>query len=286
MAPSSFHLLAKPTGAICNLGCRYCFFLSKNELYPGSSFRMSDALLELYISQYIGAQKDPLATIAWQGGEPTLMGLGFFRKAMAMVLKYRPPNMIIQNTIQTNGTLIDDEWCRFFKENNFLVGLSLDGPREIHDTYRVDKSGRPTFDKVIRAAKTLRKHKVDFNVLTTVHAANGDHPLDVYRFLRDYVRAEFIQFIPIVERDETGRVTEWSIKSEQYGRFLSSVFDEWVRRDVGKVFVQIFEASLAAWTGAFQSICVFSQTCGTALALEHNGDLYSCDHFVDKDHLI
>jgi uncharacterized protein len=166
------------------------------------------------------------------------------------------------------------------------VGLSLDGPREIHDTYRVDKSGRPTFDKVIRAAKTLRKHKVDFNVLTTVHAANGDHPLDVYRFLRDYVRAEFIQFIPIVERDETGRVTEWSIKSEQYGRFLSSVFDEWVRRDVGKVFVQIFEASLAAWTVAFQSICVFSQTCGTALALEHNGDLYSCDHFVDKDHLI
>jgi serine-type anaerobic sulfatase-maturating enzyme len=282
----SFHLLAKPTGAICNLGCKYCFFLSKKDLYPGSTFRMSDTLLESYISQYIGAQKVPFATIAWQGGEPTLMGLGFFRKAMAIVLKYRQPGMIIQNTIQTNGTLIDDEWCRFFKENNFLVGLSMDGPREIHDVYRVDKAGKPTFDKVIRAARILSRHKVDFNVLTTVHAANGDHPLDVYRFLRDYVRAKFIQFIPIVERDETGKVAEWSVKPEQYGRFLSSVFDEWVRRDVGKVFIQIFDACLAAWTGAFQSICLFSQTCGTAIALEHNGDLYSCDHFVDKDHLL
>ncbi len=281
-----FHLLAKPTGAICNLGCKYCFFLSKKDLYPKSTFRMSDDLLESYIRQYIGAQKVPLATIAWQGGEPTLMGLPFFKKAMELVAKYRRPGMIIHNTIQTNGTLIDAEWCRFFKENNFLVGLSLDGPREIHDTYRVDKSGKPTFDKVIRAAKLLKKHKVDFNILTTAHAANSDYPLDVYRFLRDDVRAEFIQFIPIVERDETGRVAEWSVKPEQYGRFLSSIFDEWVRRDVGKVFVQIFDASLAAWTGAFQSICVLSQTCGTALALEHNGDLYSCDHFVDRGHLL
>jgi uncharacterized protein len=285
-ALSGFHLIAKPTGAICNLGCKYCFFLSKKDLYPGSTFRMSDALLESYIRQYIGAQKVPLATIAWQGGEPTLMGLDFFRKAMAMVLSYRRPGMVIQNTIQTNGTLIDDEWCRFFKEFNFLVGLSLDGPRKIHDTYRVDKSGKPTFDKVIRAAKLLKKRKVDFNILTTVHAANGDRPLDVYRFLRDDVRAEFIQFIPIVERDETGRVTEWSVKPEQYGRFLSIIFDEWVRRDVGRVFVQIFDASLAAWTGTVQSICILSQTCGTALALEHKGDLYSCDHFVDRDHLL
>lgn len=281
-----FHLLAKPAGAMCNLSCRYCFFLSKKDLYPGSTFRMSDALLESYVSQYIGAQKVPLATIAWQGGEPTLMGLDFFRKAMAMVLRYRRPGMIIQNTMQTNGTLIDDEWCRFFREFNFLVGLSLDGPREIHDAYRVDKSGRPTFDKVIRAAKLFRRHKVDFNVLTTVNAANGDRPLEVYRFLRDDVRAEFIQFIPIVERDESGRVTEWSVKPEQYGRFLSSIFDEWVKSDVGKVFVQIFDASLAAWTGAFQSLCILSPTCGTALALEHNGDLYSCDHFVDRGHLL
>ena len=283
---SGFHLLAKPTGAICNLGCKYCFFLSKKDLYPGSSFRMSDAILESYISQYIRAQKVPLATISWQGGEPTLMGLNFFRKATAMVLKYKRPGMTIQNTIQTNGILIDEDWCQFFKENNFLVGLSLDGPHEINDTYRVDKSGRSTFDRVIRAAKSLRKHKVDFNILTTVHAANGDRPLNVYRFLRDEVRTEFIQFIPIVERDETGRVTEWSIRPEQYGQFLSSIFDEWVRKDVGKVFVQIFDASLAAWAGAFQSICIFSQTCGTALALEHNGDLYSCDHFVDGGHFL
>ncbi len=281
-----FHLLAKPTGAICNLGCKYCFFLSKKELYPGSTFRMSDAILESYIRQYIGAQKAPLVTIAWQGGEPTLMGLDFFRKAMETVRRYRRLGMIIHNTIQTNGTLIDGEWCRFFKENSFLVGLSLDGPREIHDTYRLDKSGRPTFDKVIRAAKLFQRYKVDFNILTTVNAANGDRPLEVYRFLRDDIRAEFIQFIPIVERDETGRVTDWSVKPEQYGRFLSFVFDEWVRRDVGKIFVQIFDASLAAWTGAFQSTCILSQTCGTALALEHNGDLYSCDHFVDKSHLL
>lgn len=281
-----FHLLAKPTGAICNLGCRYCFFLSKKELYPGSTFRMSDAILESYIRQYIGAQKAPLVTIAWQGGEPTLMGLPFFRKSIELVAKYRRPGMIIHNTVQTNGTLIDDEWCRFFKENNFLVGLSMDGPREIHDTYRVDKSGRPTFDKVIRAAKLLKKHKVDFNILTTVHAANGDHPLDVYRFLRDVIRTEFIQFIPIVERDETGRIADWSVVPEQYGRFLISIYDEWIRRDVGKVFVQTFDASLAAWSGAFQRICIFSQTCGTALVLEHNGDLYSCDHFVDNSHLL
>jgi uncharacterized protein len=286
MRLSSFHLLAKPAGAICNLGCKYCFFLSKKELYPGSSFRMSDALLNSYISQYIAAQKVPLATIAWQGGEPTLMGLPFFRKAIIMIERYKLPGMAIQNTIQTNGTLIDDEWCRFFKENNFLVGLSLDGPREIHNTYRVDKSGNPTFDKVIQAAKLLKKHKVDFNILTTVHAANGDYPLEVYRFLRDEVHAQFIQFIPIVERDGSGQVTNWSVKAKQYGRFLSSVFDEWVRRDVGKVFVQIFDASLAAWAGAFQSLCILSPTCGTALALEHNGDLYSCDHFVDREHLL
>jgi uncharacterized protein len=281
-----FHLLAKPTGAICNLNCKYCFFLSKKDLYPGSTFRMSDALLESYIRQYIEAQKFPLATLAWQGGEPTLMGLNFFTKAMEMVRRYRRPGMVIHNTIQTNGTLINDEWCRLFKENNFLVGLSLDGPREIHDSYRVDKSGKPTFDRVLRAAKLLRRHKVDFNILTAIHAANGDQPLEVYWFLRDKVGAEFLQFIPIVERDETGMVTEWSVRPAQYGRFLISIFDEWIRRDVGKVFVQIFDASLAAWTGAFQSICIFSETCGTALALEHNGDLYSCDHFVDKEHLL
>ncbi|MFZ3113852.1 MAG: radical SAM protein, partial [Methanothrix sp.] len=194
-----FHLLAKPTGAACNLGCKYCFFLSKKSLYPGSSFRMSDELLETYIRQYLEAQRIPQATIAWQGGEPTLMGLDFFRRSVQIEHKYSRTNMIIQNTMQTNGTLLDDEWCEFFRENNFLIGLSLDGPREFHDAYRVDKTGKPTFDRVMKAARLLRHHKVDYNILTTIHAANGNHPLEVYRFLRDEVKANFIQFIPIVE---------------------------------------------------------------------------------------
>ena len=287
-----FHLLAKPTGALCNLGCKYCFFLSKKDLYPDSSFRMTDELLENYIRQYIEAQKAPLATIAWQGGEPTLMGLDFFRKSVQYEQKFRRPNMIIQNTMQTNGTLLDDEWCEFFRENNFLIGLSLDGPRELHDAYRVDKTGRPTFDRVMRAAKLLRRHKVDYNILTTVHAANAEHPLEVYRFLRDEVKADFIQFIPIVERDnDTGfqegdTVTDRSVKADQYGRFLISVFNEWVQRDVGRVFVQIFDVALAAWAGAPPGICAFSETCGTAMAMEHNGDMYSCDHFVEPKYFL
>ena len=287
-----FHLLAKPTGALCNLGCKYCFFLSKKDLYPDSSFRMTDELLENYIRQYIEAQKAPLATIAWQGGEPTLMGLDFFRKSVQYEQKFRRPNMIIQNTMQTNGTLLDDEWCEFFRENNFLIGLSLDGPRELHDAYRVDKTGKPTFDRVMRAAKLLRGHKVDYNILTTVHAANAEHPLEVYRFLRDEVKANFIQFIPIVEIDnDTGFqegdiVTDRSVKADQYGRFLISVFNEWVQKDVGRVFVQIFDVALAAWVGAPPGICAFSETCGTAMAMEHNGDMYSCDHFVEPKYFL
>jgi uncharacterized protein len=289
---TAFHLLAKPTGALCNLGCKYCFFLSKKNLYPESSFRMSDELLESYIRQYIEAQKAPQATVAWQGGEPTLMGLDFFRRSIQYEQKYRQPNMTILNTMQTNGTLLDDEWCRFFRDNNFLIGLSLDGPRELHDAYRVDKSGNPTFDRVMKAARLLRKHKVEYNILTTVHAANGDHPLEVYRFLKDEVKANFIQFIPIVERDnDTGfqegdTVTDRSIKADQYGRFLISIFDEWVKRDVGKVYVQIFDVALAAWSGVAPGICAFSTTCGTALAMEHNGDMYSCDHFVEPKYLL
>jgi uncharacterized protein len=287
-----FHLLAKPTGSACNLGCKYCFFLSKKRLYPGSSFRMSDELLESYIRQYIEAQKLPQATIAWQGGEPTLMGLDFFRRSIRYVEKYRRPGMTVQYTIQTNGTLLDDEWCRLFRQNNFLVGLSLDGPRAMHDSFRVDKSGRPTFDRVMQAARLLREHRVDYNILTTVHAANADHPVEVYRFLRDDVGANFIQFIPIVERDnETGfqegtEVTKRSVKPAQFGRFLTSTFDEWVKRDVGKVFVQIFDVALAAWSGVPAGICAFSPTCGTAMAMEHNGDMYSCDHFVEPKYFL
>jgi uncharacterized protein len=287
-----FHLMAKPTGAACNLGCKYCFFLSKKNLYPKSSFRMSDELLEAYIRQYVESQKIPQVTVAWQGGEPTLMGLDFFRRSIELEEKYRRPGMTFQNTMQTNGTLLDDEWCEFFREKNFLIGLSLDGPRELHDAYRVDKLGGPTFDRVMKAVRLLKKHEVDFNILTTVHAANQDHPLEVYRFLRDEVKTDFIQFIPIVERDnDTGyqegdTVTDRSVDPERYGRFLISVFDEWVKRDVGKTFIQIFDVALAAWSGAPPGICAFSQTCGTAMVMEHNGDVYSCDHFVEPKYFL
>ncbi len=287
--PSSFHLLAKPTGAVCNLNCQYCFFLTKEQLYPGSKFRMTDEMLEEYLRQYLQAQRIPEITIAWQGGEPTLMGLDFFRRSVELAEKHKPARATLQHTMQTNGTKLNDEWCSFFKEHNYLIGLSIDGPPDMHDVYRVDKGGRPSSARVLRGLEYLKKHDVDVNILCTVHAANGDHPREVYRYFRDDLEAQFIQFIAIVERDnETGfqegdTVTDRSVGAEQYGQFLSSVFDEWVRRDVGSVFVQIFDIALAAWVGAPPALCVFSPTCGTALALEHTGDLYSCDHFVEPD---
>jgi uncharacterized protein len=295
--------MAKPTGAICNLDCQYCFFLSKEALYPNSRFRMADDVLEAYIRQVIESQRSPHVTIAWQGGEPTLMGLPFFEAAMGLVEKHRRPGMTIEHTLQTNGTRLDDAWCRFLRKHGFLVGLSMDGPQALHDAYRVDKAGRPTFETVLRGARLMQRHGVPFNILCAVHAANADHPIEVYRFFRDELPTEFIQFIPIVERltAETqaeaeagwgagGRplytqdgdiVSSRSVGPEQWGRFLCAVFDEWVRHDVGKVFVQIFESALASWCGLPPSMCVFAETCGKALALEHNGDLYCCDHFVE-----
>ncbi len=306
-----FHVLAKPTGAICNLDCKYCFFLSKEMLYPGDRFRMADDLLETYIRQLLESQPGPQISVAWQGGEPTLMGLEFFRRAVATVEKHRRPGTVIEHTIQTNGTELTAEWCRFFREHGFLVGLSLDGPREMHDLYRVDKGGRPTFDKVMRAARLMQTHGVEFNILTTVHAGNVNHPLEVYRFLRDEVGTKFIQFIPIVERvtaemlplandgwgergsdprplylQDGGLVTDRTVPSEGWGRFLNAIFDEWITRDVGTVFVQMFDAALASWVGAPAGLCIFGETCGNAVALEHNGDLYSCDHFVEPRHLL
>lgn len=309
--PAAFHLLAKPTGAICNLDCKYCFFLSKEMLYPGSRFRMADELLEIYIRQLIEAHSQVAeVTIAWQGGEPTLMGLDFFRHSVELAQKYKGPGQHIAHTVQTNGTQIDDEWAAFFKEHNFLVGLSVDGPREIHDTYRVNKGGAGSFVQVMRGWHYLQAHGVDVNILCTVHAANADHPLEIYHFFRDELKAQYMQFIPIVERataetlplanqgwsggpggnrslySQVGElVTERSVKPEQYGRFLMTIFDEWVRRDVGKVFVQSFDAALANWIGQ-PSLCIFQPTCGNALALEHNGDLYSCDHFVEPAFLL
>lgn len=294
--PPRIHTLAKPTGAICNLDCSYCFFLDKEMLYPNSKFRMSDEVLENYIRQLIEYHRTPQVTVAWQGGEPTLMGIDFFRKAIALQEKYKKPGMTFENTMQTNGTLLNDEWCEFFKENNFLLGISIDGPRELHDVNRVDKLGKSTFDKVMRGLRLLQKHGVEYNVLTTVNRVNGNYPLEVYRFLRDEVGTKWILFIPIVERMNEGGITLYqqgntvsdrSVKPEQYGEFLISIYDEWVRHDVGKVYVQNFEAALANWMGiGFSGLCIFDATCGHALALEHNGDLYSCDHFVEPDYLL
>ena len=238
------------------------------------------------------------------------MGLDFFRRTVEIAEKYKAPGQRLLHTMQTNGTKLDDEWAAFFKENNFLIGLSVDGPRELHDTYRVNKGGAGSFDQVMRGWEVLKKHDVDFNILCTVHAANQDHPVEVYRFFRDELGAEFMQFIPIIERvdeamiplanigwsDRPGGerplytqhghlVTERSVGSEQYGRFLSAIFDEWVRRDVGKIFVQIFDTTLGSHVGQY-SLCIFAPTCGNALAVEHNGDLYSCDHYVEPDYLL
>jgi uncharacterized protein len=295
-APQAFHLLAKPTGAICNLACSYCFFLDKELLYPGSKFRMSEATLETYMRQLIESHRSSRVTVAWQGGEPTLMGVDFYRKAIRFQEKYRRPGMTFENTMQTNGTLLDDEWCAFFKENNFLIGLSLDGPRHLHDIYRVDKGGQPTFDKVLRGLRLLQKYGVEYNILVTVNRVTGDHPKEIYRFLRDEVGTSWIQFIPVVERmnpdglnliQSGDQVSNRSVQPKQFGRFLIQVFDEWVHNDVGKIFVQTFEAALRNWMRLPTSgMCVFEKTCGYGLAMEHNGDLYSCDHFVEPDYLL
>jgi uncharacterized protein len=283
----AFHLMAKPGGSRCNLSCRYCFYLHKDEMYPGSRFRMSDNVLREYIRQTIDTHCIPEVIFAWQGGEPTILGREFFKKAILLQKEYCTPGMAIQNTIQTNGTLLDDEWCEFFRTNRFLVGISIDGPQELHDACRTDPTGKGTHERVIMGLDLLKKHHVDFNILCTVNAVNGDHPLEVYRFLRDEAGARFIQFIPVVERDcQTGKVTPLSVGPEQYGTFLSEVFDEWVQHDVGTVFVQHFDTALANWYGEPHGICVFSPTCGQAMVIEHTGDVYSCDHFVDQDHLL
>ena len=308
--PPSFHLLAKPTGAICNLDCTYCFFLSKEALYPGSPFRMTDETLEAYIVQLIEAHTTPEVTVAWQGGEPTMMGLDFFRRAVELAEKHRKPGQRIQHTMQTNAVLIDDGWAAFLKEHDFLMGVSIDGPKETHDTYRVNKGGSGTFDQVMKGWNALKRQGVDVNVLCTLHEANADKPLQVYRFFRDELGAEHIQFIPIVERatpeslpmanegwherpggertlytQQGALVTDRSITGEQYGRFLVGVFEEWIRHDVGRVYVQMFDVTLGAHVGQY-SLCIHAPTCGNALAMEHNGDLYSCDHFVEPDYLL
>lgn len=281
-----FHVMAKPSGAKCNLDCKYCFYLEKEGLYPPGSHRMTDAVLEAYVRGQIEAQpRDAEVLFAWQGGEPTLMGLAFYEKAVALQKKYgagRP----IANAFQTNGVLLDDAWGRFLSRERFLVGLSIDGPRELHDLYRVDKGGRPTFDRVMRGLDVLQRHEVTFNTLTVVHRESARRPLDVYEFLKD-IGSTHLQFIPLVERiGETENVTPSSVLAEDYGAFLSTIWDHWLCHDVGRIFVQLFDVMLGVWLGHPSALCLFRETCGDAVALEHNGDLYSCDHFVTPRHRI
>jgi uncharacterized protein len=308
-APRAFHVMSKPTGAICNLDCDYCFFLSKESLYPGSAFRMPDDVLEAYVSQLLAAHRGvDEVVVAFQGGEPTLMGIDFFRRVLELEQRYAVPGQRVLNTVQTNATLIDDEWAAFLRENEFLVGVSIDGPRAMHDAYRVDKGGKPTYDRVVAGLDALKRHGVDWNALTTVNAANGDHGREVYTFLRDALGAQYVQLIPIVERvtpellplaesgwgarsadrplyrQEGALVTHRSVGARQYGQFLVDVFEEWARHDVGDVFVPTFDTALAHWLGMHQTgACVHAETCGDAVALEHNGDLYSCDHYVEPE---
>jgi len=300
--PLGFHIMTKPIGPICNLDCKYCFYLEKENLYPKlqghsglSDWKMPDDVLESYVRQYIEAQQAETINFAWQGGEPTLLGADFFRRVVALQQKYAAGKRI-ENAFQTNGVLLDDEWGEFLAQNHFLVGLSIDGPRDLHDRYRVDKGGQPSFNRVLAGLSMLKKHGVEFNTLTVVNRHNARQPLEVYRFLKE-IGSGYMQFIPVVERiareaNDSGlvliqpsdsgdaRVSEWSVDPVDFGKFLCTVFDEWVRNDVARYYIQIFDVALETWLGIPASLCVFRETCGSAMAMEHNGDLYSCDHFV------
>ncbi|AVT80773.1 anaerobic sulfatase maturase [Rhodopseudomonas palustris] len=306
--------MAKPAGSSCNLDCRYCFYLSKQTLRGGpGTGRMADRTLELFVRQYIEANTGPEVVFSWQGGEPTLLGLEFFQKVVELQRRYAKPGQRIENDLQTNGILLDAGWAEFLKEHRFLVGLSIDGPRELHDRYRVNKGGAPTFDKVMAAATVLRKAGVPFNTLTCVHRFNAERPLDVYRFLRRELDSTYIQFIPIVQargfetdapavydtghmpiigsaRSKPGHpesiVTDWSVDPDRYGYFLSRVFDEWRRRDLGRVLVNHFETLVAQHLGLPAQICIYHQFCGKGVALEHDGGVYACDHYVYPQYLL
>jgi len=303
-----FHVMAKPAGSACNLDCTYCFYLSKQDLPGGpGGGHMHDDVLERFVADYIASVTAEEVVFSWQGGEPTLMGLEFFRKVVALQKKHAKPGQRIENDLQTNGTLLDEDWARFLKEHSFLVGLSIDGPKDIHDHYRITKHGEPTFDRVFDAAATLRRFGVRYNTLTCVSRYNASRPLDVYRFLRRELDSTYLQFIPIVEprefestapqRSDAARtvavgdprtspdhpdsvVTPWSVDAEEYGYFLSKVWDEWLARDVGKVLVNFCETLVVQQMGQPSQICVHGEFCGKGVALEHDGSAYSCDHYV------
>ena len=300
--PRSFLTMTKPIGPVCNLNCTYCYYLEKEHIYQDTkNFRMKEELLEEFTRQFIDGQEVPLVTFTWQGGEPTLLGLDFFKRAVELQHKYRGSKRI-ENSFQTNGTRLNEEWCRFFRDHRFLVGISVDGPKEVHDRYRKTKTGKPSFDEVMNGIELLKRFRVEFNTLTVVNDANATRPLDVYRFLKK-IGSNYHQYIPIVERFSNDPLTDglhlvaplhgpdaditpWSVRARQYGKFMIAIFDEWVKLDVGQVFIQLFDITLANWVGAPPGLCVFAETCGDATVMEHNGDVYSCDHYVYPDYLL
>lgn len=295
------HVVAKPIGPVCNLNCDYCFYLEKQALFgQGGSCRMSDAVLSAYITQYITCQPTPVVEFVWQGGEPTLLGIDFFKRVVELQKPFLKQKTIV-NSLQTNGTLLTDAWCAFLKKNHFLVGISIDGPRDIHNRYRRDRSGVGSFDKAIDGLKLLQKYDIEYNVMACVARDTAKQPLEVYRFLKD-AGVKFIQFTPIVERlrgtdyilcglhlagpasldlpETNTQITDWTVEPEAYGDFLTAIYQEWVRRDVGEVFVMNFEWALNAWLGNPSPVCIHSKQCGRSVVIEHNGDVYACDHYV------
>jgi uncharacterized protein len=285
-ASSGFQVFVKPIGSICNLGCSYCYYLDKEHLYPeGGSFRMPDEVLEEYVIQHIDASPEAVIRFSWHGGEPTLLGLDFFRRVVELQRRHRPPDRRIVNGIQTNGTLLDEDWCRFLAAEGFAVGLSLDGPRELHDRFRVTKDGGPTHERTMRGYELLQEHGVYTDVLCVVNSHNVRSPLQVYRFFKR-IGARYISFLPMVEPDPEaeGGVDPMSVPPGAWGEFLCAVFDEWRDNDIGRVKVQVFEEATRTAFGQEHSLCIFRPTCGDIPVVEHNGDFYSCDHYVDEGH--
>lgn len=278
------YVMLKPVGAVCNLRCSYCYYLDKKDLYPDDKqFVMSDTLLEKFIEEYINSQTMPQVLFTWHGGETLMRNIDFYKKAIALQKKYARGRQI-DNALQTNGTLLTDEWCRFFKENNFLIGISIDGPQQFHDKYRKTKDKRPSFYRVMKGIELLKKHEVEFNIMAVVNDYNVNHPLDFYNFFKS-LDTPFIQFSPIVEKID-GIVAPWSVPSDEWGDFLISIFDEWVKQDVGHIYVQMFDAALANWAGVAPGVCIFAKECGHAGVMEFNGDVYACDHFVFPEYKV
>jgi len=285
-ASREFQIFAKPIGPVCNLDCRYCYYLGKKDLYPkAESYRMPDDLLEDYIVRHIEACPRPTILFSWHGGEPTVLGVDYFRRIVALQRKHRPSGREILNGIQTNGTLLDEEWCRFLAAERFYVGLSLDGPKELHDRYRVAKGNRPTHKRVMQSLRLLQRHRISSDILCVVHEHNVRRPLAVYRFFKE-IGADYLQFLPLVERRDGGEVSPETVPPEAYGAFLRAIFHEWIRQDIGRIGIQLFDESARPFLGMEHALCLFRETCGDFPVIEHNGDFYSCDHFVDREHYI